>query len=406
MMRLPDRRSRRNRGRGEDLKKADAAPPNCLVFSVDYKPQPGGIAEHAHKIALQLTRLGGSVCVLAPRRPGCAEFDRGQPFPTFRVPAWPGLDVLVYLLYGFRLIRRRRIRVVYCATSHPCGLVCMMLRVLLRFRYTITIHAHEVVYSGKGWRPFLKRLLRPFQIYVIASADRVFAVSRFTKNALESNGVSRQKTAILLNGVDPEELTDHPRDASIVATLGLEGKPVILTVARLDIHKGHDTVIRALPAVLREVPGTVYVIVGDGPMRRSLEDLSRTCGVSEHVVFTGYIPRSRTLALLEACSVFAMVSRIENGSTEGFGIVFLEAGVFSKPVVGGRSGGIPDAVADGETGLLVDPLDAGDVAKAVCRILADPQLASKMGKAGRARVMSQFTWDQTVCTLVDTISDW
>jgi phosphatidylinositol alpha-1,6-mannosyltransferase len=406
MTRLPGRRNRRIRRRGEDLKKADDAPPNCLVFSVDYKPQPGGIAEHAHKIALHLTRLGGSVCVLAPKRPGCAEFDLNQPFPTVRVSAWPGLDVFLYFFNAFRLIRKRRIRVVYCATSHPCGLVCMMLRALLRFKYTITIHAHEVVYSGKGLRPFLKRLLRPLQVCVIGSADRVFAVSRFTRDALEASGVSRKKTAILLNGVDPEELTSSPRDRSIVADMGLEGKPVILTVARLDIHKGHDTIIRALPAVLREVPDAVYVIVGDGPMRRSLENLSRTSGVYEHVVFAGYVSRAQTLAILEACNVFAMVSRIENGSAEGFGIVFLEAGVFSKPVVGGRSGGIPDAVADGETGLLVDPLDAGDVAGALCRILTDPGLASRMGQAGRDRAMSGFTWDRTVRTLVDTISGW
>jgi phosphatidylinositol alpha-1,6-mannosyltransferase len=375
-----------------------------MVFSVDYKPQPGGIAEHAHKIALHLHRMGTPVSVLAPRRPGCREFDREQPFRTYRVPAWPGLDLIVYWFYALYLTLRLKIRVVYCATSHPCGLVCMMLRPLVDFRYTITIHAHEVVYSGHGWRPSLKRLLRPLQVRVIGSADRVFAVSGFTQDALVESGVARAKTAILLNGVDPEELETAPKDARIVGELGLLAKPFVLTVARLDIHKGHDTVIEAFSQVLRVVPEAVYVIVGDGPMRPRLEELSRTQGVREHVVFAGHISRPKTLALFEACSLFAMVSRIENGSAEGFGIVFLEAGVFSKPVIGGRSGGIPDAVADGETGLLVDPRSPGEVAAAICRILTDPLLASSLGAAGRERVKSRFTWDRTVRTLLESVS--
>jgi phosphatidylinositol alpha-1,6-mannosyltransferase len=394
------------RSPGESLNKNATPLPGFMIFSVDYKPQPGGIAEHAHKIALHLHRLGAQVCVLAPARSGCREFDRGQPFPTYRVPAWPGLDYILYSLYALHLMRRRKIGVVYCATSHPCGLICLALRRLVRFKYTITVHAHEVVYTGCGWRPVLKRLLKPVQVRVIAAADRVFAVSGFTRRALAANGVPLAKSAILVNGVDLDELESAPRDAAIIDMLGLDEKPVILTVARLDIHKGHDTVIRAMPEVLRQVPDALYVVVGDGPMRGSLEDLARTCGVSDHVIFAGYVPRPQTLALFEACTIFVMVSRIENASAEGFGIVFLEAGAFSKPVVGGRSGGIPDAVADGETGFLVDPVDPGEAAGAICRILTDAGLASKLGRAGYDRVKSHFTWDTTVRTLVDTVSQW
>jgi phosphatidylinositol alpha-1,6-mannosyltransferase len=376
-----------------------------MVFSVDYKPQPGGIAEHAYRIALHLHRLGAPVCVLAPEHPGCGEFDGEQPFPTYRVPAWPGFDTVVYLLYALGIIVKRNVEVVYCATAHPCGAICLVLRPLVRFRYTLTIHAHEVVYRGRGWRPALKRLLKPLQVRVIRAADRVFAVSSFTRDALIEAGIPEGKIAVLPNGVDPDEFEDCPKDRTIVDRLGLVGRPVILTVARLDTHKGQDTVIRALPAILSKAPQAVYVIVGDGPMRKTLEQLSRDCGVSERVFFTGYIPRAQVLALLEACAVFVMVSRIEGGSAEGFGIVFLEAGVFSKPVIGGRSGGIPDAVAHGRTGLLVDPLDVDEVAGAVCRILTDRDEATRFGRAGRERVISDFTWDRTLRTLLENLSE-
>jgi phosphatidylinositol alpha-1,6-mannosyltransferase len=176
-------------------------------------------------------------------------------------------------------------------------------------------------------------------------------------------------------------------------------------VSRLDIHKGHDTVIRALAAVLRDIPDAAYVIVGEGPMRQELEEMSRACGVADHVVFAGYIPRTQTLALFAACDVFVMVSRIENGSTEGFGIVFLEAGAFSKPVIGGRSGGIPDAVADGESGLLVDPLAPEEVGAAISRILKDRDLASRLGRAGCHRVETEFTWERVVRKILAGMAD-
>jgi phosphatidylinositol alpha-1,6-mannosyltransferase len=370
-----------------------------MVFSVDYKPQPGGIAEHAHKVAIHLHRAGTPVCVLAPRRDGWRAFDRAQPFATYRVPAIPGLDLVLYFLSGLFLIRRHRVDIVYCATSHPCALISRMLRWAIRLRFTVTVHAHEVVYSGRSRRAALKRMLRPLQIGVLRSADRVFAVSSFTRDALVKNGVPQAQTALLMNGVDARELDEAPKDTSILDILGIEGRPIILTVARLDIHKGHDVVIKALPSILAGVPDAVYVIVGDGPMRRSLEELSRSCGVSDHVVFVGYVSRAQTLALFAACRVFVMMSRIQNGSTEGFGIVFLEAGVFSKPVVGGRSGGVPDAIVDGETGFLVDPLDEAGVAASVLKLLTNPGLAARMGVAGSRRAREHFTWEATVKTL-------
>jgi phosphatidylinositol alpha-1,6-mannosyltransferase len=277
------------------------------------------------------------------------------------------------------------------------------LRLLVYFRYTVTIHAHEVLYQGSGLRQMFKRGLKPLQIAVIGGADRVFAVSNFTRRALVGNGVAEAKTVVIHNGVDLAEIERAPRDSGVIDSLRIEGKPIILTVARLDMHKGHDTVIRALPAVLEKVPEAVYVVAGDGPMRRRLEELSIAEAVADRVVFTGPIPRPQILALFDACSVFVMISRIEGGNAEGFGIVFLEAGAFSKPVVGGRSGGIPDAVEDGVSGVLVDPRSPDEVADAVSRILTDPGLAAALGEGGRRRVVSEFTWDNAVAAILRSL---
>jgi phosphatidylinositol alpha-1,6-mannosyltransferase len=374
--------------------------PNFMIFSVDYKPQAGGIAEHAHKVAQGLTRAGASVVVLAPRTRGSREFDRGQDIPTFRVPRLPILDLLLYFAAGCYLVRKHRIGVIYVATSSPCAPICAAMRLVVSFKYTVTIHAHEVVYEGSDLRHRIKKLVKPLQIAAIRSAHRVFAVSEFTRRMLVAAGVPASKISTIFNGIDPDDFEGEAPVREVVERLGLGGKRVILTVARLDIHKGQDMVMRALPAIIARVPEAVYVVVGEGKMRSRLLGLATELGVERHVVLTGGIPRVDVIALMKVCDVFVMASRLERGSVEGFGIVFLEAGILGKPVVGGRSGGIPDAVEDGSTGFLVDPESPDEIAQAVARILEDRNLAARLGAAGQARTRAMFTWDEVVGRIV------
>jgi phosphatidylinositol alpha-1,6-mannosyltransferase len=378
--------------------------PGVMVFSVDYKPQPGGIAEHAFKVASHLATAGSRVTVLAPDIEGAHDFDRSIAFETYRVKRVPVVDLAGYLMSALRIILSHRIDLVYCATSHPCAWLCLLLRLLVWFRFTVTIHAHEVVYSDLGLRQRIKRALRPLQVRWIACADRVLAVSNFTRAALVEAGVDESKISVIFNGIDPGDFTGVSDTERVGNKYGMSGQRVVLTVARLDVHKGHDVVIQAMPTILKKVPNAMYVIAGEGPTRAHLEALCRAHGVSDRVLFTGLIPRQDVLALFAACDVFVMISRIEGSNAEGFGIVFLEAGVFSKPVVGGRSGGVPDAIEDSETGFLVDPHDPARVAEAVTRILLDEDLASRLGRNGHDRAISEFTWDRVVDRIIDGLN--
>jgi phosphatidylinositol alpha-1,6-mannosyltransferase len=155
-------------------------------------------------------------------------------------------------------------------------------------------------------------------------------------------------------------------------------------------------VIRALPRVLRTIPDTTYLIVGDGPCRRDLEKQARELGVAERVVFAGQVCDAELPDYYALSDVFIMASReqAEDCTVEGFGIVYLEANACGKPVIGGRSGGVPDAVQDGETGLLVDPHSPEEVARALMNLLTDRTRAARMGKVGRARVVQEFSWSR------------
>jgi phosphatidylinositol alpha-1,6-mannosyltransferase len=144
-----------------------------------------------------------------------------------------------------------------------------------------------------------------------------------------------------------------------------------------------------------------YVIVGDGPHRPALEALARHMGIESLVHFAGEVPDRELARWYAAADVFALCSEERRGerSVEGFGIVFLEASASGLPVVGTKAGGIPDAVADGETGLLVPPGDPDAVAHAIGRLLQDNELALRMGSAGRDRVLNQFNWGNTAIAL-------
>jgi phosphatidylinositol alpha-1,6-mannosyltransferase len=190
--------------------------------------------------------------------------------------------------------------------------------------------------------------------------------------------------------------------------LDLEGRPWLLTVSRLDErYKGIDTVLRALPLIAAPVPGVRYVVAGDGPLRPYLERLARQLGCRDRVHFLGRVNTEDLVALYRSCTAFVLMSRDRDvdGGAEGFGLVFLEANSFGKPVLGGNSGGIPDAVLDGETGLLADPESIISVSQQAIRLLTDHQLAERLGHQGRERVLRERTWTATADCLKRVVED-
>lgn len=367
-----------------------------VVFSVDYKPLTGGIAEHAYKVARALDRRGRRVIVLAPDMPGAAEFDRDNGLLTYRIKAHPGVAHLEYLRALVRIVREHRVSWVYAVTTHPGAIVCAAARRFADFRHAVVLHGHELTFGHQNPRQVLKALLKPVYTSVLRKADRVFAVSGFTARSAVDSGIDEARVSTIYNGIDLDDFRGDRDAGSIRAEYGLEGKRILLTVATLDVRKGHDTVIRALPGLIERVPDIAYVIVGAGLNGENLRRLARSLGVAERVVFTGSLSRRDVLAFIDACEVFAMVSRQVGTNVEGFGIVFLEAGALRKPVVGGRSGGIPDAVEDGVTGLLVDPSSPEETAEAIGRIMLDPDLARRLGDAGYERAARLFTWERVV----------
>jgi phosphatidylinositol alpha-1,6-mannosyltransferase len=169
---------------------------------------------------------------------------------------------------------------------------------------------------------------------------------------------------------------------------------VVLCVSRLVTRKGQDMLVRALPAIRRQVPGATLLLVGDGPRRKALHRLAVAGGVADAVVCTGSVPWSELPAYYAAGDVFAMPCRTRGHGldVEGLGLVFLEAAATGLPLVVGDAGGARETVCPGKTGELVNGRDVAALSRVIVTLLADPERAAMMGRRGREWMLQEWDW--------------
>jgi phosphatidyl-myo-inositol dimannoside synthase len=208
-----------------------------------------------------------------------------------------------------------------------------------------------------------------------------------------------KRMARLTSGVDMTTFRPGAGGAAVRDRLGLAGRPVVICVSRMVPRKGQDTLIRAWPQVLAEVSDAVLLLVGDGPYAPRLRRLARQLAVHDSVLFTGPVPWPELPGYYDAADVFAMPCRTRRAGldVEGLGIVYLEASATGLPVIGGDSGGAPDAILDGETGYVVH--DVQGVAARVIELLKDPGKARAMGEKGLAWVDREWRWELVAARL-------
>jgi glycosyltransferase involved in cell wall biosynthesis len=199
--------------------------------------------------------------------------------------------------------------------------------------------------------------------------------------------------------LDDTLLKTAPADERVSALISHE-KRVVLTVARMaasERYKGHEFMFQALTSIVEKVPNVTYVIVGDGDDRGRLEGLVQSLGIAEHVLFTGKVNDSELAALYRRSEVFALPARTviddHNPKGEGFGIVYLEALAFGKPVIGPNCGAPAEIIRHGEHGLLVDPEDPTAIAEALLCLLSNPAKSKDMGAAGINWVHERYSFD-------------
>lgn len=282
---------------------------------------------------------------------------------------------------------------VHCGRALPEGLAALLSRAAGGPRYACWAHGEELRYAAASRElSFLARR-------TYAGASVLFANSSNTAAMLEDMGVPKGRTHVVHPGVDPVRFNPSIDAGDLRRRFAPNDGLLLLTIGRLQRRKGHDVALAAVASLRERIPNLRYVIAGDGDERARLEQIVASHGLTDIVSFTGEVSAADLPRYMAACDVFLMPNRDDNGDVEGFGIVFLEAAACGKPVIGGRSGGVAEAIADGATGLLVDGTDRESVAAAIECLARSEPLRRRFGSAGRQRVLRSFTWDAAAATV-------
>jgi phosphatidylinositol alpha-1,6-mannosyltransferase len=353
------------------------------ILTPVFPPAVGGIEALALGLA---DRWPGPVQVLTLQEQGWAEWDDAAPYPIRRVGNVPrgGRRAMARLGLSAAL-RTRAFRPDAVLSMHVrCVYAASMARLLSGAAWLQYYHAKEV----PTWIGATR--------WCAARSDHGIAVSRYTKSLVEVVAQPSGPLSVLPPGISPSRLRSAPGQ-----------RPTVLTVSRIDdAYKGHDVLLDALPMIRERVPDVQWVVVGDGARLDWLREQVVRRGLAEAVQIKGRLGDDARDALLASAHVFALPSRVsEDGRTgEGFGIVYAEAAAAGLPVVAADLGGSVDAVRDGVTGLLVDPLDARAVAAAVISLLTDSGLRGTMAAAGPAW-SRQFEWDNVAARFQELAHD-
>lgn len=362
---------------------------SLLISHRYFPPQKGGISHFMGEVA---SALGPRrvCCLTSVPSDGVETKIEAQGIRVYRSPA-AFSDVAAVQVMGLgmtlpRIMLRDRPQVIQLAMAYE-GFLGLWTERFLRLPFVIYAHGNEILDAMKG--SYVKPRL------ALQRASRVFANSRFTADLVLQAGVDSAKIVIIRPGCDTDRFSPRtPNKAFREKILGARRDSRVLLTVGLERLKGHDMVIRALPRLLKTNSDVTYLIAGAGPTD-DLDVLARECGVRDHVVFLGLVPEEDLPDLYAASDIFVMPSRqnLAVHSVEGFGLVYLEASASGKPVIGGRSGGVPDAVVDGTTGILVDPMDPDNIADAIRTLLNSPELSNELGENGRRRTVSEFRWE-------------
>ncbi len=302
------------------------------------------------------------------------------------------------------LARRSGAAFAWCAELKPAGYPARWLSARHAVPYGVIVHGTELLLlQAKMHRSRFKRWtarqLLGGAAVVVANSRWTAALARTVLDALGRPTLARDVRVVPL-GTTPSHFRPGIDPRSVRAKYGLDGGPWLLTVSRLDTHKGIDTAIRALPAVRAAFPTVRYAVAGVGSHRPEFERLVATLGLGDAVRFLGFVADDELPALYNAADLYVGPSRRYDLLAEGFGIALVEASACGLAVLAGNSGGVPDAVRDGETGLLVDPDDPAAVTVGITRLLGDPALGRRLGDAGRRAVETYYNWDRVARDLI------
>lgn len=365
-----------------------------LLVSLEFPPFKGGVANYYYNLCKNFPT--NKIVVLTEKQPAYPEkFKIIRKILVSKIPIWPRW--LSGLVKTFIYARSEKIEVFWAGQILPLGTICLFLKKILNLPYFVSCHGTDLLTAIKN--PRKKILVKK----IIANASFVTANSEFTKNIIKGLGVGDNKITIIhpcpnvIKNIDPlkiKQLEDKYKK---------NNTKILLSVGRLVPRKNFAKVIKVIPEIIKTHPNIIYLIIGNGPDEIDLKNLITKTGLDNKVKLLTNVNDEELSYFFNLCDIFILIPIALAGEIEGFGMVYLEAGSYGKPVIASRSGGVADAVYDQKSGILVNADSETEIKAAITKLLNQPDLAYRLGIFAKDYIQKKFQWSEQANKLVKSI---
>ena len=368
-----------------------------LWITSKFPPEMGGVQRYIFQYAKNMECTPSIVLCNISKNPSYKNIDKLMVSRCHRVirrPIFPSdMGVLsfykcsLYLVrfcsYIIATLKKEQIdTIIFGHLSFFYLYAIWLLKLLINVPVVVTFHGEDIPTINMKSNFILRLLLKRVDVYMCNSM--------FTKRRLDVFLKYRKKYIISYPGVEERFFTNNIKKHN---PYKIAGKKILYTVGRLDIRKGHDLVISALPEIIEKYPDIVYLIVGTGPNYDKLKMTVTNYKLNKYVKFLGFIPDEDLPNVYSAGDIFVMPNRmLANGDTEGFGIVFLEAAASGKPIICGNTGGAVEAVDNGLNGFVINPNEKQELINKIIYLFEHREKMIAMGNVGKTRAFNNFRW--------------
>lgn len=363
-----------------------------LIINYEFPPVGGGGGTASYYLSCELVRLGYEVDVLTSRFRNLKGKETINGVTVYRVPVLRKrrdyctfIEMLIFIISSFfvlsKLLKKKKYNFMQAFFSFPSGILGITSKILFGIPYIVSLRGGDVPGANPYRYKILHSILYPIQRKIWKNAIAITVLPGIVKQVLRL--APDLKYHVIPNGVDIKKFKSLTKKRT--------DNIKIIYVGRLIRRKGLKYLIQSIPKVIQNKNIVKFIIVGDGPIRKILETIAKKLRIEHVVDFQGFVSEEKLLKLYNKADIFVLPSLFE-----GFGNVITEAMASGLPVIATKVGAISEIVIDGKTGFLVPSKDSTALADAITKLIFDTKLRRKMGKAGRKRAETFYSWNKIV----------